>query len=200
MNVVPTAYLPSISYMAAIMRYPEISIEQYDTFPKQTFRNRTTIATGNGLLTLSVPVVRTHGNHTPTHQITVSYQEPWNIRHWRAIVSAYSAAPYFLYYRDEFEHILMQKHDKLLDLNEALLSLLLRKMKIQCTIERTTDFCPAADPLPYYDSFPPYPQVFDTRFPFQPNITILDLLFNLGPEARSYLQKLNRQYSVTAVS
>lgn len=192
MNVVPTAYLPSISYMAAIMRYPEIAIEQYDTFPKQTFRNRTVIATGNGLLTLSVPVVRTHGNHTPTHQITISYQEPWNIRHWRAIVSAYSAAPYFLYYRDEFEHILMQKHDKLLDLNEALLRLLIKKLKIQCTLGRTNDFCPTAAPLPDYDSFPPYPQVFDTRFPFQPNITILDLLFNLGPESKSYLLKLNQ--------
>ncbi|MBO4599348.1 MAG: WbqC family protein, partial [Bacteroidales bacterium] len=101
-----TAYLPSVAYMAAVACCPSVAIELKETFPKQTYRNRAAIATGNGVLMLHVPVERPYGNHTRTDQITLTYREPWHIRHWRAIVAAYSAAPYFLYYRDGLEQIL----------------------------------------------------------------------------------------------
>lgn len=198
-----TAYLPAVSYMARVAAYDTIAIEQKETFPKQTFRNRAVIATSNGPLMLNVPVARPQGNHTPTDQMLISYHEPWNIRHWRAIVSAYSAAPYFLYYRDELEQILLTRHQRLIDLNDALLRYLLKKMKLHCTITYTDTFTPPSAPpspldfrtqltdkhtLGAYPSLPAYPQVFDTRFGFQPNLSCIDLLFNLGPEAKSYLE------------
>ena len=239
-----TAYLPSVAYMAVLARHGSIAIEQKETFPKQTFRNRAAIATGNGVLMLNVPVVRPYGNHTRTEQMTLSYNEPWHIRHWRAIVAAYSAAPYFLYYRDELEHILLQRHERLLDLNDALLRYLLKKFKIDCQITYTDTFTPPTVPpsptdlrtlltdkhtLPYSNlnsaystlpkasaegpledmpysepkqrlkeipnsqfsilnsQFPSYPQVFDTRLGFLPNLSAIDLLFNLGPEAKPLL-------------
>ena len=214
-----TAYLPSVAYMAVLARHDSVVIEQKETFPKQTFRNRAAIATGNGVLMLNVPVVRPYGNHTRTEQMTLSYNEPWHIRHWRAIVAAYSAAPYFLYYRDELEKILMQRHERLLDLNDALLHYLLKKFKIDCQISYTDNFTPpTAPPSPtdlrtiltnkhtlltnksthqlsdstfqfsiFNFHFPPYPQVFDTRFGFLPNLSAIDLLFNLGPEAKPLL-------------
>ena len=207
-----TAYLPSVAYMAVLARHDSVVIEQKETFPKQTFRNRAAIATGNGILMLNVPVVRPYGNHTRTEQMTLSYNEPWNVRHWRAIVAAYSAAPYFLYYRDELEKILLQRHERLIDLNDAILNYLLQRFKINCHITYTDSFTPPYDPptandlrnlltnkhtLPHPNSqfsilnfqFPPYPQVFDTRFGFLPNLSAIDLLFNLGPEAKPLLMQ-----------
>lgn len=199
--LISTAYLPSTAYMAYLAQHETVLVERLETFPKQTYRNRCTIATGNGLQTLTVPVVRTEGNHTRTEQMRVSYHEPWNIRHWRTIVSAYNTAPYFLYYRDGLEKLLMQRFDTLLELNQALLQYLLQKLKIDCRVEYTAEFSPittAADlrlALTCKSSqastpLPPYSQVFEDRYGFQPNLSIIDLLFNLGPESKSYLQKI----------
>lgn len=203
MILLSTAYLPPVAYMAVLAQNAEVLIEQHETFPKQTFRNRAVIATGNGLQTISVPIIHTNGNHTTTKDLGISYQEPWHIRHWRAIVSAYSAAPYFLYYRDYLEHILLQPHTSLVELNDQLLRMLVKKMKLGCKIQYTTDFVYPGAPniedlrLTLTDKhaqtqtpLPPYSQVFDERIGFQTNISVLDLLFNLGPEARDYLLSL----------
>ena len=197
--LISTAYLPTVRYMSVLAKYGAATIEQYETFPKQTFRNRTTIATGNGLMMLNVPVSRPSGNHSTTAEMVVSYHEPWNIRHWRAIASAYNAAPFFLYYKDELEEILMHQYEHLLQLNEALLYYLLKKLKITCQLEYTQSFIKEA--ASYIDlrenltakkddpsiTYPPYSQVFESRHGFLPNLSVIDLLFNLGPEAKSYL-------------
>lgn len=197
-----TAYMPSVLYLAYLARYEEVLIEQYETFPKQTFRNRANIATGNSIQTLSVPVIRPQGNHTRTDEMVISYKEAWNIQHWRAIVSAYNASPYFLYYRNELEKILMHPYERLLDLNDDLLHFLLKSFKIDCKIHYTEDYTPASPELTDYRStltskkpllniaLPPYYQVFDSRYGFQANLSAIDLLFNLGPEAKDYLKKL----------
>lgn len=201
-----TAYLPPVAYIAMMTQYDHVLIEQMETFPKQTFRNRAVIATAGGPLMLNVPIVRTNGNHTRTEEIIISYQEPWNIRHWRAIVSAYSAAPYFLYYRDGIEQILLQPYTRLIDLNDALLKYILKKLKINCTTAFTEDFSEPtqathdhryslttkhASTLFQESLLPhPYPQVFDTRYPFQPNLSIIDLLFNVGPESKTLLTNI----------
>lgn len=197
--LISTAYLPTVRYMSVLAKYGGAIIEQHETFPKQTFRNRTTIATGNGLMMLNVPVSRPSGNHTTTAEMVVSYHEPWNIRHWRAIASAYNAAPYFLYYKDELDEILMHRYDHLLHLNEALLHYLLKKLKITCQLEYSQTFIRETES--YIDlrdsltakrdnpdnTYPHYSQVFESRHGFLPNLSVIDLLFNLGPEAKSYL-------------
>lgn len=199
-----TAYLPSVLYLAYLSCYEEVLIEQYETFPKQTFRNRASIATGNGLQTLSVPVIRPQGNHTRTDEMIISYKEAWNIQHWRAIVSAYNASPYFLYYRNELEQILLRPYERLLDLNDDLLRFLLKSFKIGCSIHYTEDYTPASPELTDFRSsltckkpllttpLPPYYQVFDSRYGFQPNLSAIDLLFNLGPEAKDYLKNVQQ--------
>ena len=196
-----TAYLPPVAYMALAAAAEGVTIEVCETYRKQTYRNRCTILAAGGLLDLTVPVVRSNGNHTMTADIGISYAEPWNIRHWRAIESAYSAAPYFLYYRDGLQKILSDRYPRLIDLNGTLLTYLLKSMKIDTPVMPSADFVPPTDAAGDYryritpkqpladEWFEPYSQVFATKYPFQPNLTALDLLFNLGPESKGYLQR-----------
>ena len=193
-----TAYLPSIAYVAALWTQPEALIETQETFPKQTYRNRTEIMTAGGVRTLSVPVIR--NNHSRTEEVAIDYRERWNIIHLRTIAAAYSASPYYLYYKDDLEQILLQRYSRLIDLNDALLQWILRTLKSNCQISHTQDF--AKDyPADLRDTFSPkhpyptanhkpYYQVFADRLPFTPNLSFLDLLMNLGPEAKEYLRNI----------
>lgn len=204
-----TGYLPPIAYIAKLMQFDEVLVEQMETFPKQTYRNRAVIATANGLLPLIVPAVRTDGNHTMTRDMGISHVENWPIKHLRAIEAAYSASPYYLYYKDEFEAILAQKHERLIDLNSELLRYLLKKLKIDCHISLTDDFAePGSRELDFRRDFsvkghyttrqfPEYDQVFAAKMPFQPNLSIIDLLFNLGPDAKRYLKGIAQSATTT---
>ena len=133
-----TAYLPPIAYVAALSTHREALIEVMETFPKQTYRNRTEIMTAGGVRTLSVPVVR--NNHSRTEEVGIDYKERWNIIHLRTIAAAYSASPYYLYYKDELEEILMQRYERLVDLNDALLQWILRTLKSDCQVHHTQEF------------------------------------------------------------
>lgn len=193
-----TAYLPPIAYVAALSAQPEALIETQETFPKQTYRNRTEIMTAGGVRTLSVPVVR--NNHSRTEEVGIDYKERWNVIHLRTIAAAYSASPYYLYYKDGLEKILLQRYKRLIDLNDALLQWILHTLKSGCQIRHTQDF--AKDyPADLRDTFSPkrpypteghkpYYQVFADRLPFTPNLSFLDLLMNLGPEAGEYLKSI----------
>lgn len=194
-----TGYLPPIAYFAKLAQYEEAAIEAMETFHKQTYRNRALIATANGVMPLIVPAIRTHGNHTMTKDIGISYVENWNIKHLRALEAAYGASPYYLYYKDDLEAILTHKYDLLIDLNRDLTLMLLKKLKINCRISFSEDFVvPGEYGLDFRNDFsikaavdtaqfPAYDQVFDTKMPFLPNLSIVDLLFNLGPDAKKYL-------------
>ena len=193
-----TAYLPPIAYVAVLSAQPEALIETQETFPKQTYRNRTEIMTAGGVRTLSVPVVR--NNHSRTEEVGIDYKERWNVIHLRTIAAAYSASPYYLYYKDGLEKILLQRYERLIDLNDALLQWILRTLKSGCQIRHTQDFVKDY-PADLRDTFSPkhphpteghkpYYQVFADRLPFTPNLSFLDLLMNLGPEAGEYLKSI----------
>ena len=195
-----TAYFPPVAYIAALMRHPEVLIEAKETFPKQTYRNRMLIMTAEGVRALTVPVVR--HNHSRTDEVTIDYKERWNVIQLRTLTAAYAASPYWLYYQDDIEELLMTRYARLMDLNEAVLTWVLRRLKIESSLSVTTDYRPsdgAAEdyrnrfspkvPLPT-ESFPPYYQVFADRQPFAPNLSVLDLMTNLGPEAKDYLKAL----------
>lgn len=199
-----TAYFPPIAYTSALLHYAregkEICIEIHETFPKQTYRNRMNIMTAGGIRTLTVPVLRK--NHSRTEEVLIDYKERWNIIHLRTLTAAYSASPYFMYYKDELEGLLTQRYERLVDLNQATLKWLLKRLKTACTTLFTTDYHPdrhEADDfrnsfspkVPYpTDTMPSYYQVFSDRLPFTPNLSTLDLLFNLGPEANQYINNL----------
>ena len=196
-----TAYFPPIAYVAELLRHTEVLIEAKETFPKQTYRNRMLIMTAEGIRALTVPTLRT--NHSRTEEVGIDYKERWNVVHLRTLTAAYAASPYWLYYQDDIEQLLMTRHERLLDLNGAALAWVLQKLKVDCPVRLTEDFLvPAGEPWDYRywfspktalptEAFPPYYQVFDDRLPFAPNLSILDLLMNLGPEAIEYLHKVS---------
>lgn len=196
--VFSTAYLPPIAYVATMLQHAELLIETKETFPKQTYRNRTEIMTAGGVRTLSVPVIR--NNHSRTEEVGIDYKERWNIIHLRTLAAAYSASPYYLYYKDDLEELMTQRYDKLIDLNEALLKWILRLLKCDCQLLRTEDYQKEYE-LDFRNTFSPkvpyptegqekYYQVFSDRLPFTPNLSIIDLLMNVGPEAKDYLKRI----------
>ncbi len=198
-----TAYFGPVEYFYYLYKFKKAVIEQHESWPKQTFRNRAVIVTDKGMIPLTVPVNKVNGNHTQTKDILISYQEKWFIKHWRAIETAYQNSPYFLYYADEIKEILFSGINNLISLNKTLTSHLCSVTGIDCNIEfsnrfnKTTEtdifdlrykLTPKLPPL--ITHFPPYIQVFSEKQPFIPNASILDLIFCLGPESESYLKSL----------
>lgn len=196
--VFSTAYLPPIVYVAKALQYTELLIESKETFPKQTYRNRAEIMTAGGVRTLTVPVIR--DNHSRTEEVGIDYKERWNIIHLRTLAAAYSASPYYLYYKDDLEALLTKRYEKLMELNEAMLKWILRLLKADCRLQRTEDYQKMYEE-DFRNTFSPkhpyptegmksYYQVFSDRLPFTPNLSIIDLMMNLGPEAKDYLKRI----------
>ena len=200
MTLFSTAYFPSISYMARFLAEDEPLIEVFETYRKQTYRNRCRVMTANGVESLSVPVVKVHGNHTMTKDIIISPVEPWQHIHSRCLESAYKAAPYFDHYYDYLRPIFEGHFERLVDLNDAALQAVLRMLKVKKEIVHTTDYMhevendlrEAFTPKKAIEnnSFPEYYQVFGTKFPFAEDLSVLDLVFNEGPEATNYLKQI----------
>ena len=195
-----TAFFPNVQYMSKFLAH-DVVIEKYETYPKQTYRNRCNILSANGVLPLSVPVQK--NCHTLTKDIRIDYSEMWQRNHLTVLKSAYKNSAFYDYYFYKFEPFFDKKEVFLVDLNEKILNQLFLVLKINVEFSFTTDYVfDASDyadfrdcisPKPSKnrpdDSFvaKPYVQVFSDRFEFVPNLSILDLLFNVGPESRDYL-------------
>ena len=199
-----TAYLPPIEYMGALLKTENITIEKEETYAKQTYRNRCRILSANGLLDLSIPVNKVNGNNTKTKDITILNSDRWFVNHWRAINSAYSGSPFFLYYKDDLKEFYTGKYENLLEFNTELTNKLLNLIGIVCKLkysdlftlpnEMSYDARYSITPKTEVDSlyYNEYTQVFSNKFSFIPNLSIIDLLFNLGPEAKEYLNQYNQ--------
>jgi len=197
-----TAYLPNIEYFAILLKYKNIIIEQEETYPKQTYRNRGVILSANGKLDLSIPVKKVYGNNTKTKVIQIINSNLWYTNHWRAISSAYSNSPFFLFYKDELEIFFKGKFNNLLDFNTKLTNELVNIIGANCKITYSksftkpntikNDFRFSVNPKnnSTIKNFKSYNQVFSNKYDFIPNLSIIDLLFNLGPEAKDYLDEL----------
>ncbi|OYT13886.1 MAG: hypothetical protein B6I19_02810 [Bacteroidetes bacterium 4572_114] len=195
-----TAYLPPVHYFAIMAKAGNVFIEQYETYSKQTYRNRCEIYSANGKIPLAIPVHKPSGNHTITKDIIVSNHEKWQLLHWRAIKTAYANSPFFLYYQDELEPFFREKVSGLLDFNTKLMGAILDMIGLKIKIDYTTDFVMEPDevldyrwkitPKKMFDEFPAkgYYQSFNEKHGFIPNLSIIDLLFHLGPETGDYLR------------
>ena len=193
-----SAYLPPISYVAAMLPYSSVVIEAKETFPKQTYRNRARIMTAQGVRSLIVPTIR--HNHSRTDEVAIDYRENWPLVHFRTLTAAYAASPYWDYYADGLWALLGQRYDRLIDLNMAVTRWLLDKLQIRVQLSCSMDFDPVMglpndfrfrfSPKGQPAAMPPYYQVFAASQPFAPDLTTLDLLVNLGPEARAYLNNV----------
>ena len=202
-----TTYFGPIQWYQKLYRYDHCMIEQYDSFRKQTYRNRCVIATANGVQALTVPVEHTNLSPLTSHlsplvkDLRISDHNQWRRVHWNALQSAYSESPFFEYYADDLHPFFEQKYDYLLDFNEAIRQKVCELLDIHPDVSYTSDFrhqtsditdyrdvINAKHPLPDADFTPKaYWQVFQHKYGFLPNLSILDLLFNMGPESIFYL-------------
>ena len=196
-HIFPTAYLPSIEYISLFLKTEDASIELFETYQKQSCRTRSNVMTANGIQTLTIPVIKINGNHTLTKDIEISYKESWRQIHLRCLESAYRKSAYFDYYFPYFEKIYRQKFNTLVELNDFCLKTILKILKAKKDYSFTTDFERIVDENDYRISLSkgtnkiemkPYYQVFADRHGFIPNLSIVDLLFNEGPNSVNNLQ------------
>ncbi|MDR1847560.1 MAG: WbqC family protein [Bacteroidales bacterium] len=199
-----TVFCPSIAYLATLRRYKEAVIEAFETFEKQTYRNRTYIQAANGVQPLIIPLKRSHLTKQKTNEIQISYAEAWNRKHWRAICSAYSKSPFFEYFEEEIFPFFSRRYDLLLDLNNEILDFCCRVFAIPAAVSLSRDYVTqyANDYRTVFKVqnqgteqgfFPPYLQCFSAKLGFCQNLSFLDLLFSLGREGETYLQTIDFQ-------
>lgn len=194
--LLPTAYLAPLSYYALIIKSPNSIIEQYEHFKKQTIRNRCSIYSSNGSLVLSVPKVRKSSSKTLIKDIQICYTEPWQKIHWNAIQSSYNSSPFFEYYMDEIFVIYNTKEKYLIDLNLKTHQLILKFLQIDSKINLSNNYNRQTELEDFRDkkfqstNNLEYDQVFSIKKGFTPNLSIIDLVFNLGPESNNYLEKI----------
>jgi hypothetical protein len=206
--VMSTACLPPPEYFASMAAAREVLIDIHEHYVKQTFRNRYSIYSANGKLDLVIPVIKTLGNHTPVKDVRISAQPDWQRIHWCSIESACLKTPFFLYYRDCFEPFYHKKHHFLLDFNTEILLSCLAQLGMERKVKYTENYLPHYPEDLYQDlrnaivpkrrrrqgpvPFKPFPytQAFGERFGFIPGLSILDLIFNTGPEAGAYVLRM----------
>lgn len=190
-----TTYLGPIQQYCKLYQYNDIHIEAAENYLKQTYRNRCTIAAANGPLSLSVPIVKPDTLKCLTKDIRISDHGNWRHLHWNALTSAYNMSPFFEYYEEDFAPFYQKRFEFLFDFNEELRQTICQLLDIQPRISYTQAYEPTvpndyreairpkyeqADPL-FHPK--PYYQVFQNKHGFLANLSIIDLLFNMGPES-----------------
>jgi hypothetical protein len=193
--LIEAQYLPPIAYFSAMQSCDEIVLERHEHYVKQTYRNRCSVNTTQGRADLIIPLTSKHGK-TVISEVKIDYTQKWLNNHWRTIQSAYANAPFFEYYADTLHQVLFKKEVFLFDLNAALLSMCLKWLKWPHTvreslsyekspegvIDRRSQINPKKiDVLGEFFTPIPYTQVFGSTF--EVNLSIIDLIFCVGPSA-----------------
>ena len=192
-----TTYFGPVQWYQKLHRAEYVQMEQWENFQKQTYRNRCLIATTQGIQALTVPTER--GGSLLIKDTRISDHGNWRHLHWNALQSAYGESPFFEYYQDDIRPFFEQRWDFLLDFDEAIRVKMCELIDIQPKVTLTSEYSPSSKidyreairpkhPLPDPDFEPkPYYQVYQQKHGFLPNLSILDLLFNMGPESIFYL-------------
>lgn len=194
-----SCYLAPIEYYSAIFHAERAIIEINDNYQKQSYRNRCNIVGANGLLSLSIPIEKPETAKCKMKDIRIADHGNWRHLHWNAIISAYNSTPFFEYYADELQPFYEKKIPFLVDFNLQLHHLISRWLQIDvpttASIEYITEICEEISDFretihpkrPTDFTTKPYYQVFCEKLGFVQNASIIDLLFNMGNEARLYL-------------
>lgn len=186
-------YLAPVSLYAQLYAADTLVVDDVSPFVKQTFRNRAVIATENGAQSLTIPVVH-DGTKVAMRDVRISEHGNWRHQHWNAMVSAYRKSPFFEYYADDFAHFYEERDGFLLDFNLRLHAVVSELLGLERNVRLMSDEAAGgvvdlrriAEPRALESvegiALQPYYQVFAGRNGFLPALSIVDLLFNMGPE------------------
>ena len=198
-NLIYPTYFPNIAHFWAIVNSDSICFEVSDNYQKQSFRNRTEIYGANGKLALTVPVSYSQKNRQLYKDVKIANDESWQLQHLKSLQSAYSMSPFFEFYIDDLMPLFENHYDYILDFNLKCYDLLSDSLQLNSTSKHTSifeikpsenkDFRHLVKRNSKVQSFQPYTQVFTEKHGFISNLSILDLLFNEGPNAELYLKR-----------
>lgn len=205
--ILSTSYLAPIEYYSKLVSGELVLIEQYENYIKQSYRNRCSILSANGVMPLSIPIESAAGKKCPIRDVCIAEHGNWRHLHWNALISAYNSTPFFEYYEDDFRPFYENKYKYLFDFNEELREMICSLLSLDISNIRyteayvsdvtfpDTDFRGTLSPKKDFKLFDPdfystpYYQVFDDRYGFMENLSIVDLLFNMGNESLLVLEK-----------
>lgn len=197
------AIFPPIEYFSLLVYGDEVTIEAHENYNKQSYRNRYYIYGPNGRQALNIPVTKLGKQKIKTSFAGIDNKDKWQLNHWRSIETAYNASPFFLYYRDAIEPLFNKEYNDLWSFGTETINTCLKLLKLPVDYKISSEYCEKDDQIDFRESIHPkklnftnaslaeqasYMQVFEEKHGFIPNLSILDLLFNLGPEALKYLE------------
>lgn len=203
MNIVlHPSYFPNVAQMAAIAQADTVYFETDDNFAKQTYRTRSYVYAANGKLLLNIPVVYTQKNRQKYRDVKVAHNTNWQTIHWKSLLSAYKTSPFFEYYEDELQPLFEMKVDYILDFNLKCFEVISDCIQLEKNIEYTKTYqheITNATDLRFLINAKSenefkneaYTQVFENKHGFLNNLSILDVLFNEGPNTLHYLENQN---------
>ncbi|OUS00061.1 hypothetical protein A9Q86_11500 [Flavobacteriales bacterium 33_180_T64] len=192
-------YFPSIAHFVAMRQASHIIFEVCDNYQKQTYRNRSSICGANGKLDLNVPVSYSQKNRQLYAEVEIFNTENWQSQHLKSLESAYRTSPFFEFYIDDLMPLFEMKADTIMDFNFKCLDIIFECLQLPFEYSKTEkyDIIPnslldarglANSRKKTSQDFKPYAQVFDDKLGFLSNLSILDLLFNEGPNTELYLE------------
>lgn len=193
--LLPISYLGPVSYYSKLLKSEEIFIETKEHFVKQSVRNRCIILSANGVQTLSIPKERKSSDKTLITNIKISNTQNWQKLHWQSLISSYNSSPFFEYYKDNLEELYLIPQLNLFDFNIKLTETILSFLQTEKQIKFTSEFSDDFDGIDLRNhtfnnnNMENYEQVFADKIDFQSDLSVVDVLFNLGPETTSYLQR-----------
>lgn len=195
------AYFGPVSQYVALAKAKEVIFENDDNYQKQTYRNRMYIYGANGKLLLNIPIKHTgnKSNHQKFRDVRIENEFPWQKQHWKSLESVYRTSPFFEFYEDDFHPLYHKKFDFLMDFNLRCFELAMESLQIELPVEKTTEYFLHPEGMINGRSLivakkknppqlEPYPQVFQDKYGFLNDLSIVDLLFNEGPNAANYLE------------
>ncbi len=189
------AYLPSIRYMAWMAAQNEVAFVKTNNYQKQTYRNRTEIYGPNGKLKLTIPILhKKNQKHQLDSEVEIFQESSWQKNHWKSLESSYRSSPFFEFYEDDLYPFFHQRQERLMDLNISLIKKIFSLIDIEIRIKNTEEIYEFRELLDakkksVYKT-PIYNQVFNSKHGYINNLSILDLIFNLGPDSNFYLKKI----------
>ena len=197
--LLPLFYLPPISWFSVFLQHDsEVTLEQFENFPKQTYRNRTVIYGANGKLALIIPVL--HNGKKTINEIEVSQRENWQKLHWKSIKNAYQSSPYFEFYEDQLAQIFTFETQSLFQFNLNALQIIQKILKTEKAYSLNEEFTKTPAEVDFRNKFSAkkesefemeeYYQTFTDKMGFMKDLSILDLICNKGPETLTYLKNI----------